>query len=58
MENRTEKEVRKSIDNIPIEIRDQFNPTFALELNKIVRQKSKRRELLGFDDPSEAASSN
>ena len=39
------------MDNIPKEIRDKFNPIFAKELNTIVRQKSHRRELLGFEDP-------
>ena len=29
------------MENIPIEIREQFNPLFSQELNKIVRQKSK-----------------
>ena len=38
----------KSLDNIPAEIRDKFDPMFATELSKIVRQKSQRRELLGF----------
>ena len=41
----------KSLDNIPAEIRDKFNPMFASELSKIVRVKSQRRELLGFADP-------
>ena len=36
----------KSMENIPIEIREQFNPLFSQELNKIVRQKSK----VGFQD--------
>ena len=42
----------KSVDNLPKEIRDKFNPLFANELNKMVRQKSQRRELLGFTDPA------
>ena len=43
---------QKSLENIPVEIREQFNPAFAQELNKLVRQKSKRREEEGFVEPT------
>ena len=44
---------QKSMENIPVEIREQFNPAFAQELNRLVRQKSKKREETGFQDPND-----
>ena len=43
---------QKSMENIPVEIREQFNPAFAQELNRLVRQKSKHREESGFQEPN------
>ncbi|CBY14741.1 unnamed protein product [Oikopleura dioica] len=48
----------KSVENLPAEIRDKFDPTFAKELHTIVRQKSQRRELFGFSDPTELKNAN
>ena len=44
---------QKSMENVPVEIREQFNPAFAQELNRLVRQKSKKREETGFQDPND-----
>ncbi|CAG5080783.1 Oidioi.mRNA.OKI2018_I69.PAR.g9706.t1.cds [Oikopleura dioica] len=48
----------KSVENLPKEIRDKFDPTFAKELHTIVRQKSQRRELFGFSDPTAQKNAN